>query len=464
MRAAFVFDQDRCTGCEACRIACGIENGGGRDLAWRQIHTLNPAHHPALPTKHLSLACNHCERPACLLGCPAAAYRRDTETGAVLLDSDKCIGCRYCSWVCPYDVPRFDEALGVMTKCTFCSHRLAEGKAPACAQACPTGALSHSARPETSMEPDLLGLPSLAFGPALIVKRSVASETEKTATLSHGGAGLPRGAQPIPKRKILLRSEWGLVVFTTVLPFLVAWFAAGLLDPSSSPPALVIAGAGGLAMAVSTLHLGKPFRAWRAILNPKTSWLSREILLSSGFLAAATLARLLPVESSGTRWLGIGALLAGVGTVLAIDALYRQIPFHPVAGPRFDAAETWLTALFLAGIFAGSAWLWLPSGFLKLAFSLSRRRRFDELETGTPRWLPPWRKLLLLLGCLAVSMPGSEPLNHVLGIALATAGEVLDRCRFYLELEPVSPGRILHAAALGFLPVRHDVHLPAEAL
>ena len=129
MRAAFLFDPDRCTACEACRIACAIENNEGRDTGWRTISTFNPQRHPDLPTRHLSLACNHCDTPACSLGCPAAAYDRDEKTGAVLLDPEKCIGCRYCSWVCPYDAPKFDDTRGVMTKCTFCKHRV--DKAPA---------------------------------------------------------------------------------------------------------------------------------------------------------------------------------------------------------------------------------------------------------------------------------------------------------------------------------------------
>ena len=81
---------------------------------WRQVRTFNELHVPGVELLHLSLACNHCAEPGCAAACPTLAYRRDAETGAVLLDQDRCIGCRYCTWACPYGAPRVDEALGVV--------------------------------------------------------------------------------------------------------------------------------------------------------------------------------------------------------------------------------------------------------------------------------------------------------------------------------------------------------------
>ncbi|MEO8011900.1 MAG: 4Fe-4S dicluster domain-containing protein, partial [Dokdonella sp.] len=127
MPDSFVFDANTCTGCGACRVACTIENGLAPDVSWRRIETFNPQHRPIAPVFHLSLACNHCATAACMNACPALAYRRDGPTGAVLLDSTLCIGCGYCSWACPYDAPVFDEAAGVMTKCTWCADRLRAG-------------------------------------------------------------------------------------------------------------------------------------------------------------------------------------------------------------------------------------------------------------------------------------------------------------------------------------------------
>ena len=141
MPNSFVFDPNRCTGCHACRVACGIENELAPERSWRRIETFNARHHPGVPLFHVSLACNHCAEPACMYACPALAYHRDRSTGAVLLDEGKCIGCRYCAWACPYDAPVFDDERGVMSKCTFCDHRLKEGRKPACTALCPTRAL-----------------------------------------------------------------------------------------------------------------------------------------------------------------------------------------------------------------------------------------------------------------------------------------------------------------------------------
>jgi len=127
MPLAFVFDPNRCTGCQACELACSIENELGPDRSWRGVVTFNEEAFPGIPLFHLSLACNHCAEPACMNTCPALAYHRNEETGAVLIDPDRCIGCRYCSWVCPYGAPTFEAERGVMGKCTFCVHRLEIG-------------------------------------------------------------------------------------------------------------------------------------------------------------------------------------------------------------------------------------------------------------------------------------------------------------------------------------------------
>ena len=142
-RPAFLFDPNRCTGCAACSLACSTENGLEWGRSWRQIVPFNPERLPGVPSFHLSLACNHCAEAPCVAHCPTRAMTRDPRTGAVVVDEARCIGCRYCAWVCPYDAPRFDEGRGVMTKCTLCNHRLLEGRGPACVVACPTDALGY---------------------------------------------------------------------------------------------------------------------------------------------------------------------------------------------------------------------------------------------------------------------------------------------------------------------------------
>ena len=77
----------------------------------------------------------HCVDAPCVKACPAAAIVKSAD-GIVTIDADKCIGCRYCEWACPYGAPQFDEAKGVMTKCNFCQDLVAKGENPACVDAC----------------------------------------------------------------------------------------------------------------------------------------------------------------------------------------------------------------------------------------------------------------------------------------------------------------------------------------
>jgi formate dehydrogenase iron-sulfur subunit len=91
--------------------------------------------------------CMHCENPACVSACPVGALQK-LENGAVVYDCTRCIGCRYCMVACPFSIPKFewDERLPRIRKCTFCADRQADGLAPACATACPAGALTFGKR------------------------------------------------------------------------------------------------------------------------------------------------------------------------------------------------------------------------------------------------------------------------------------------------------------------------------
>jgi Fe-S-cluster-containing dehydrogenase component/DMSO reductase anchor subunit len=418
-RAAFVFDADRCTGCEACRIACGIENGGGRDTGWRQIVTLNPSRHPALPTEHLSLACNHCEVPACAIGCPADAYSRDAATGAVLLDPSKCIGCRYCSWLCPYDAPKFDDAAGVMTKCTFCAPRLAAGSAPACTAACPTGALSLGTARAGALHAPHAALAETGLGPSLVIIPRRRSAPPPALAIDELIADLP-AVDPPPRGKITLRGEWALLLFTLVMPALVAWFTAGAIDAARRPGIPVFLLAAGVALAASVLHLGKPLRAWRAILNVRSSWLSREIVFANGFVAAGAAALALGTSAA----LDALAVACGFALVFSIDRVYRAVP--RAGATLLHSADALPTAVLLVGIAAAAPLVAWPAAALKAVAFGARHRKLTT---------PAYVRLALLAGALL-------PIDWRAAFLVALAGEAIDRVAFYRTLEPDTPARV----------------------
>jgi anaerobic dimethyl sulfoxide reductase subunit B len=144
----FRFDSSACSGCKACQVACKDRNGLEPGVLWRRVYEVagggwrqrGPAWISDVFAYHLSVGCNHCEQPICIEVCPAGAFRR-REDGLVLLDSNRCLGCRLCAWSCPYGAPQFDEKHGRMTKCDFCAEEIDTGGSPACVNACPMRAL-----------------------------------------------------------------------------------------------------------------------------------------------------------------------------------------------------------------------------------------------------------------------------------------------------------------------------------
>ena len=95
--------------------------------------------------------------------CPALAYTRDKKTGAVILHAEKCIGCKYCTWACPYDAPKFNPKTRIIEKCTFCNHRILDTLKPACANLCPTGALDFIEMPDNIENVDIPGFTEIGI-------------------------------------------------------------------------------------------------------------------------------------------------------------------------------------------------------------------------------------------------------------------------------------------------------------
>jgi Fe-S-cluster-containing dehydrogenase component/DMSO reductase anchor subunit len=455
---AFVFDVNKCTGCGACQLACSIENGLEPDVSWRQVSTFNPRRQPEIPLFHLSLACNHCAQPACMDACPALAYDRDQATGAVLINQDACIGCGYCAWACPFDAPKLDHDRGVMTKCTFCNHRLSEGLTPACAALCPTGALSVADVPEMLLTQPVSGFPQTDLKPSIQIVPPRGPAVPMAAT-----AGAPQPTDSLPESKITLAKEWPLAVFTLLSAILFGLVAAVAMGASAGPDlalglplpvstaAAVFALLAGAGMLLGSAHLGRKTRAWRIVLNVRRSPLSREIVAFSAFVAAA-LGYL--VAAREQPWVGVAAAAMGALALFAVEDVYRfairAVPALPhsasvvLTGPFIALA---LTMTFgprdrlLVAAFVGTA---LIKGVLYLM-----RRRSIESSTDLPGAFRGLRMPLLGLGVAAVVLQGvvatgdsqsAVGLGVVwLGIVCLLVSELIDRCELYTELQIMTP-------------------------
>jgi Fe-S-cluster-containing dehydrogenase component len=162
-KLGLVIDLDTCVGCQACATSCKEWNAQGYSapLTDEDPYGANPLgtwlnrvhgyevksdNDAASRIVHFPRSCLHCEEPACVTVCPTGASYKRAEDGIVLVNPETCIGCKLCSWACPYGAREYDYADGVMKKCTLCVDRIynenlaVDDRKPACVKACPTGA------------------------------------------------------------------------------------------------------------------------------------------------------------------------------------------------------------------------------------------------------------------------------------------------------------------------------------
>lgn len=190
----FYVDFSRCSGCRACQVACQDKNNLDTDRLFRRVSEVrgggfiptgkNNAYENNVFAFTMSISCNHCDDPICVKNCPTTAMTKRAEDGVVFVDTNKCIGCGYCAWSCPYGAPQFNQATGQMSKCDFCLDLQAIGEPPACVGACPLNVLDYGPidelREKYGTLCDAKGLPSSNITkPNLVIKPHIGSEKEE---------------------------------------------------------------------------------------------------------------------------------------------------------------------------------------------------------------------------------------------------------------------------------------------
>lgn len=182
-QVGFYINTQLCTGCNACVVACKDKNNLDVGVNFRRVYehsegnygTSNHAVVQNIQTFFTSISCNHCDEPRCTENCPTNAIYKREEDGVVVIDHDKCVGCKYCQWNCPYEAPQYNEKLGKMTKCDTCLDLRQAGEEPACVAACPMRALEFGTISELREKygdlADIKGLPSSKITkPNLVIK------------------------------------------------------------------------------------------------------------------------------------------------------------------------------------------------------------------------------------------------------------------------------------------------------
>ena len=131
---AMFIDQNKCIGCNACRVACQMQWSLPPNMNFNRLEECVEGQYPRLIRVITPVQCQHCNNPPCQTVCPTkATYKR--EDGIVLIDSKKCIGCKYCMVACPYDVRVINDH-GVPEKCRFCAEYVVQGQEPSCVTTC----------------------------------------------------------------------------------------------------------------------------------------------------------------------------------------------------------------------------------------------------------------------------------------------------------------------------------------
>jgi len=476
---AFEVDLDACTGCKACVAGCHTLNGLDEAELWRNVGLLHggTSAEPALQT--VTTSCHHCLEPACMAGCPVKAYEKDSITGIVKHLDDQCIGCQYCTLMCPYDAPKYNKARGIVRKCDMCSDRLAHGEEPACVQSCPNDAISIRVvnRDElveaANARAFLSGAPSPEFSlPSTHYKTAHAMPANMLPADFYRTH--PEHSHP-PLVVMLIFTQ--LSVGAYVLGYLVEHFTHRALGSPVAQAAFACS-IGIVALLASVFHLGRPWLAWRAVLGLRTSWLSREALAFGVFVKFAVLHGMLTVipviwpdlgrDGLAHRFANLAqtaATVCGVAGVFCSVMVYvatrREHWSASGTGFKFFGSMLSLGAAALLTVAAFSAkanentehallWLVLVVTAAKLLFDfgilvhakerrLSSHKRMAVVMLGDLRAATAGRFALALAGGIFIpwyllaqvgSIHAPVPI-YVVGLLTLMAGELAERYLFF---------------------------------
>lgn len=306
---AFHFTADNCIGCHACEAACSEKNDNPAHISFRSVGYVEGGTYPDFNRMNISMACNHCDDPVCLKGCPTAAYTKHAEYGAVLQDPDTCFGCGYCTWVCPYNAPQLDPIKGQVSKCNMCVDRLEVNLKPACVTACVGNALNFGVVEDLpdNREQAALSIPGFP-DPAITHPNIRFQQTRRMPDEMTRPDGMPvkyhrdenGGYRPVVDQKKGVDRHWNLrrlssrenplVIFTLVsqasLGLFLTVIAGSQLGIESLlalrqsvmyvPLVAMAVALAGLGMLMSATHLGKPWRFYRGFNNLRYSPVCRE--------------------------------------------------------------------------------------------------------------------------------------------------------------------------------------------
>lgn len=452
----FHFDMGKCIGCKCCVVACNEQNGNPADINWRRVGEIEGGVYPDTKRLHLSMGCNHCVEPTCLTGCPVDAYSKHAVTGVVIHSASACIGCQYCTWNCSYGVPQYNPERGVVGKCDMCHNRLEEGREPACVHACP----------ESAIEIEIVNI--LEWTHNFAASANAPGLPSADDSISTTRITLPSSPLPPDTRKVDLgrvrpeHPHWPLVFMTVLTQLSVGTFSAIWLlqlfgkARHLGAAALVSMLAGGLALGSSTLHLGRPAFAYRALKMWKRSWLSREVLLFSLFSGVAAVYSLcLWFRFPGNAGLGaLTALLGGAG--VAASACIYLVRARPAWNTKHTVSEFFLTAVLLGSLLSASVGIGDRRGLLLVAvaaavgqianqamkFLLLSSSQVFELYASTQLLSAKFavvffvRGILLLSGGVLMPLFAPNIYGAYLALALALTGEILGRYLFFVTVVP----------------------------